>query len=406
MISNLLSHLKIDKGIIFLLFLLFLYLPLVGHADALVYLCFFVLCMLLGCLIDNSESKQMKLLFLCSLLLFTTIFSGFRNFDIGYDIQIYIMEYFNDTYSFSSIKDFIFKEYKGDKLFLALASISRLFSNNPQWYLFCIALFIHLFTFFAVVKINEKEKKINWFVFLFMWFFFFFHESLNIMRQYCAMSILLLSFVFLIDGKWLKSLWLVIPAFLFHSSAIIFLCIFPFYVLSFVKNKKKKKILLSIMILCSLVCVVNIFKILPFLENIGIVSNDYASRYGVYSDYDGMNIFGPSFLVMYSIICYGIWQSYKKGILANHILMLAIGVHSLYFVLRIATFYVQYLNRLSTYFFYCDLLIFSIILSKNIIPKKIKYLFYLCVVYMWYNSFIFYPGAATYPYASLVLGIS
>lgn len=406
MSADILRHFKLDKWALPFILFLVAFLPLVGHSLALVYLFFFLWCLLLGCLIDNISIKPLKIGLFALLIASMTIFVGLRDFGVGFDTNIYVMRYFKELQGISSVKGLLFANFDGDRAFLFLAYISKCFSDNPQFFLVVIAFFIYLVSFLAIVKTNECEKKINWFVFLFLYFFSVFHESLNLMRQYCAMSILLLSFAFLLDNKWLKSLWLVPLAFLFHSSSIIFLPIYLFYAISMMQNEKKKKILIVSTILVGFVLVSNFLKLLPFLGGMGVVSDDYANRYGMYSNFESANLFGPVFCVTYAVICYIIWLSYKKKAISNQFMILSVGVHSLYFVLRLAAFYVIYLSRLSMYFFYCDVFLLAIILSKNVIPTKTKFLLYLCLVYRWLNGCIYQAGGATYPYTSYILGIT
>lgn len=395
----------IDRSILWLLFALLCFLPIVGHGDALVYLCFFSLCVSLGFVIDVSKNTIVKKIFFALLIALFSVFAGLRNFGIGVDTNVYIMKYFNEANYVSSIRYFFASNFNGDAGFLLLACISRYFSEDPQFFLFCIAVFIYSFTFLAAAKFRQSEKNFSWFIFLFIWLFTLFHESLNAMRQYCAMSILMMSFVLLWNNKWLKALSLIIPAYFFHSSSIVFLLIFVFYMLSFL-SKKKRLVLSCVFLLVCSILTMKFFDVLPFLENSGFVSETYAENYGAYSKYESMNLFGPSFLVMYSIICYAIWKVYKAGYFSDQTLMITIGIHSFYFVFRLAAFSVVYLNRLSTYFRYCDILLLSIFLTKKIVPQKIRILLYLCMVYAWYKGFISFPGAATYPYKSSILGIT
>ena len=405
MIINKPTEFFVDKWIIWVFFVLLFYLPIVERGEALVYLFFFFICISLGFILDNTKNFALNRIVFISLIVLFSLFAGFRNFGIGVDTNVYIMRYFYQAEVISSAKDFFISDFNGDKGFLFLACVSHFFCKDPQFFLVCIALFIYSFTFFAAAKIFQNEKKFSWMLFLFIWLFTLFHESLNAMRQYCAMSILLLSFVFLWNNKWLKALVLVIPAYFFHSSSIVFLIVFFFYMLSFT-SKQKRIILTCFFILAGIILTVKIFDVLPSLNNSGIVADQFIEQYGEDSKHDSMNLFGPSFLAMYSIMSFVIWKTYSKGFIFNKKLMLTIGIHSFYFIFRLAAFSVVYLNRLSSYFFYCEVLVLSIFLTKNIVSEKIKIVLYLCIVYMWYKGFIFHPGAETYPYRSTILGIT
>lgn len=394
-----------DNSLVILLLALYIVLPFAGYGNSLVYLIFFSLCLIMGKLLDDIYDENQKRILFVALVLLVTLFSGLRNFGVGTDTNVYIMRFFTDAQRVNSIKDLFFHSYNGDKGFLALACFSRFFSSDPQCFLIVIALFICFFTFLAVAKLNYKEKKVNWTVFLFIWLFSLYNESLNAMRQYCAMSILLLSFVFLLDNKWLKALALVIPAFFFHSSSIIILPIFFFYYISYLPSSKRF-FLIGVFLLLSLFCVINAMKILPVLGAQGLILEDYVERYGMYSNYKSANLFGPSFIVMYSIVCYGIWFSFKRGRLSDQSVVLVIGVHALYFLLRLMALHVGYLNRLSTYYFYLEVLFLSMFWTKDVFNENIKMVLLLCIIFMWCKGFIINPSGETYPYISSILGIS
>ncbi len=58
------------------------------------------------------------------------VFSGFRDFGIGRDTNIYIDRFFSSAQSLKGIKDFM--AFEEDKGYLVLAYISTLFSNESQ----------------------------------------------------------------------------------------------------------------------------------------------------------------------------------------------------------------------------------------------------------------------------------
>ena len=171
-----LRHYCVDKWVVLILLLLVFFLPLVGHINALVYVCFFALCMFLGSILDNANSDALKKIVFAFLVAVVAVFAGARNFGVGFDTNIYVMTYFDEAKTIHSLEDFLTTKFFGDKGFLLLACVSRFFSDDPQSFLFFIALFICFFTFLAVAKVNKDGKSVGWFIFLFMWFFFLFHE--------------------------------------------------------------------------------------------------------------------------------------------------------------------------------------------------------------------------------------
>jgi hypothetical protein len=261
------------------------------------------------------------------------------------------------------------------------------------------------FTFLAIVKLNEKKSIVCWSTFLFVWLFYFYNMSMNAMKQYCAMSILLIAFVYLLNNRWLKALLLIVPASFFHSTSVLVLLIFLLYFFSFIQNKKLRNLSMALLMSASLFFVAFIFKLLPILNNIGFVSDKYLARYGSNIEFESANIFGPCFLVFWGGLLFLILHALKQKKISTRLAAVFIGVHMFCFIFRLAAFSVVYLARMSEYWFYFDFLILCILLNVGA-SKYIRFLLYLCIVYLWVKSYIWYPGAQTYPYISSILGIT
>lgn len=402
--TDCLTSFKIDIWALGFIVTISLILLVTGFSSALIYTGFFLICFFIGCFLDNAKSFLIKVLCFCFLVLFCTLFSGFRDFGVGTDTNVYILSYYNESKAISSLGDFFNYDY-GEKGFLGLTCCARFFYGNPQGVLILTAFVYSFFTFLAVAKLNEKGGRVCWSTFLFVWLFYFYNMSMNAMKQYCAMSILLIAFVYLLNHRWLKSLLLIVPASFFHSSSVLVLLIFLPYLFSFVSSKKIRRLLMALFMLASLFFVVFIFKFLPILNNIGLVSDKYLARYGSNIEYESANIFGPCFLVFWGSFLFLILITLKKKKISARLATVFIGVHMFCFIFRLAAFSVVYLARMSEYWFYFDFLILCILLKVGT-SKYIRFLLYLCIVYLWVKSYIWYPGAQTYPYISSILGIT
>ena len=375
-----------------------------GEPEALIYTTIFFFFFLVIAGADKYKRKSIpyyiSILFCITLL---TVIIGLRDFGIGTDTDVYIKPFFYNTKWIHNISDFISTD--GDLGFVLLAFISKSFSDDPQSLLVITELWICLFTFAGIHEINSKYKRVEWTTFLLLWLFTFLNASMNLMRQYCAMAMLLLAFAFLLNNKWKKAIVLQVLSYFFHSSAIIFVPIFGILYLSKWENRKRRNLYTAILLLFALLLITQIFIVLPFLANIGIISNLYADRYGIDSDYSSTNIFGVGIITLYVLGYLLIFKSVKEGILKENEAYIAFCIHTLFFILRLLAFYVGYLSRLSAYYYYIDIFMISIILSHNRIPLWLKCGYYICILYLWYKEYILMPGGYTYPFKSTILGI-
>ena len=375
---------------------------ILGEPNALVYTFMFGFAILLISGADRNIFYY-KNIFVYLCIAFLVIIVGLRDFGIGYDTNVYIESYFYEARRIHTINDFL--NIDRDLGFVFLAYVANLFGNDAQSLLLIVEFWICIFTFAAILEVNKKNNRIEWVTFLFLWLFTFLNLSMNLMRQYCAMSMLLLAFAYLLNGKYNKAIIMQVLAYFFHSSAVVFIPVFGIFYLSKWNNKKQRNIYTIVLLLLSLVMITQIFTLLPTLASFGFISESYAYRYGADSNFTSKNIFGVSIITIYILIYYLIYASNKKCILCEEEAYIAYTIHSLFFILRLLAFYIEYLARLSEYYFYVDILLVSIMLSSNRITNLLRCLIYICFIYYWYRSYILVPSAATYPFKSSILGI-
>ena len=116
--------------------------------------------------------------------------------------------------------------------FNSLNKFIQLFSDNPQW-IFVITSFIYMiFMTFAIIRMSK-----NWVVsalILFLGNYFF--DSLNIVRQACAVSIASCALSYSIDKKYFRTILLAGLSVCFHTSAFILI---PIYILCSLRRAEK-----------------------------------------------------------------------------------------------------------------------------------------------------------------------
>ena len=149
-------------------------------------------------------------------------------------------------------------------LFLKLNELVVFFGGNIQM-LMAICAILTVPMFFLFVKRNVTSKYWFFSIFLFIGFTIY-YATMNVVRQYVAIAILLLAYDFFKNKKYIGFILLALLAALFHTSAIISLLILPVYFI--VKNGKITKLFVFfyfISLICIFVDAREIFKLLDFL---------------------------------------------------------------------------------------------------------------------------------------------
>ncbi|MBD0831210.1 EpsG family protein [Aestuariibaculum sediminum] len=171
-------------------------------------------------LINYNRSFKLKYFNYCYSLVF--LFSAFR-FDVGYDFPLY----------YGWIKgDYKFIEDQLNRLeFLSRSLV--VFSHDIGFYqlFFIITSFIIIYLTYRSIKEYSSDYVISTLVFLSFPIFFF--NSLSIIRQYVALSIVFYSFKYIRSRVLFKFLSCIFIAFLFHKSAIVAIILYWVYNIKF-----------------------------------------------------------------------------------------------------------------------------------------------------------------------------
>lgn len=223
-----------------------------------------------------------KFALLC-LVVTNTFILGLRDFGVGADTLSYVKDYFFFAASLHNVGDFFYESYY-DKGYVFLAWISTLFGNNPQALLVITELFIISILTIGIYRYKRiLNCDITWFMIFFVLMYQF--ETINLMRQFCAMSVLIYGFSYYLEKKIFRYALFQILAYFFHSSSIVFIIV-PF--VFFVSEKDvKTKFMVAIGIITFFAFVIGFY--MTFLNTITdthLLNETYASRYGENSIYE------------------------------------------------------------------------------------------------------------------------
>lgn len=333
---------------------------------------------------NNKKSYKLFLIFFIVLALFV----GLGDMLGGYDRYIY-GELFDNLadqlrIGIPTTSSRLFIAYHSEFGYVGLNWLIAHITNNRYIFIFCYTICMYA----IIIECFKKYAK-NYYLasILFMALVFFF--SFTYLRQMFAAAIIGLSIKYIIERKFLRFCVILLVAFSFHNSAIIF---FPMY---FIANKKysKSKILL-IMFICFIVGITGITSSLyNFYDELSIREShdDYALQQSTRIAY----ILEAGLFLYYLILTHRDLTSAKKDIVLYNI---ALGFCA------ILLLFIRSENggRLSWYFVYG--LIFSLTqLSTTNYGKKIKMGLQLSIVgFLLFLRILTSWGVLLYPYKTFL----
>ncbi len=346
--------------------------------------------------------------FLFLIVVANVIILGLRDIGVGFDTNVYIELYFQEAKKISGFRDLFFTESEGDKGFLLLAWVSTLLGNDPRILMFITELFIISFVIIGIYKSKKLlNYNITWFVLLFV--LCFQHDTINLMRQFCAMSILFYGYSFILQKRYGAYLICQGSALLFHTTSLVLLLVLLLH-LSLNSSKEIQKIALLSIAVILLLFLFFYFKFVDFLHSTGLMQSLYFNRYGEDSNLltDGAMGMAMPLLLGIQILIY-IFAKKTQCILPNYLYML-LTLSMFTIVFQFASFYtIKNLYRLG-YYFYLILIMYyaSMFQSKKISITVLSYLFVMMTMYLQvksiYNDYVNHnPGCTVYK--SEILGI-
>lgn len=151
------------------------------------------------------------------------LYAALRGIDYTTDIQGYISSYQKySTYSFQQILALYVSNIKNPSFYVVGWVLSRVF-ENPQWWLASIGA-VYAFCGVYVIYKESENPLLSVIAWLSLGFFSF---SLSGLRQTLALSLTMLAYFPAKNRKFWKFLILLILATLFHTSAFVFLLVYP-----------------------------------------------------------------------------------------------------------------------------------------------------------------------------------
>lgn len=372
------------------------------------YIIIFIINLLLSYVANNFYNKNIKgLSVLCLIMLITTnvVFSGFRDFGVGIDTNVYIDRFFSSAQSLKSLKDFFM--FEEDKGYLVLAYLASLFSDESQSLLVVTSLFIQVM-FYLTIWQYKKVSNISIFLATAFFCILFYCHTLNLMRQFCAIVLLSYAFSLYIQGKRQAYLILQVLAYFFHSSSVLFIFVPVLWEMSKIENDRKKYIYYIIFTIVLLAFTSSYYYFISLFGNIGIISDVYSDRYNASGDFvaeGGQTKLGIQRLIRYCYpVAFAFYAIYKKA-LDNKQLFFVLALTTTSSILQSLSLQVLFVDRLAFYFGFVSFIFTTKIFMSRRISTAVKVVVIFLYVLDWYNLYILGGGGDIIPYKSKILGI-
>lgn len=367
-----------------------------------IYLIIFLYSIFFHYVAYKVKNQVAKYCFVFFPLLCLAFLAGARDYGVGTDTLLYSKEYFNDALHAQGIGDLLKNNniHISNKGYLFLNYLGVQIMSNIFIAWFLTELLILTCTYLAVMKIS-RFYQIHLAVFSVLYLFAFYNVSFNLMRQMCAISICLLSYAYLLEKKYIVTGVLFLLSITFHTSAVIFLLVFVYH---YWMDTKRKKLLFAAISGAMALGILLYYQLLMILGRFGVFTKVYMERYGLNSQFEGERV-PYAFVVVALTIYVGIWLSYKYQLLKddeNYFLLLT---HTTFTILMTLNVLVNTLIRVSYYFYALDIVFMGILLTSKKMHIGYKIAFVSVIVFMWFYSYMYLNGNATYPYRSQILGI-
>jgi hypothetical protein len=369
----------------------------------LIYLVVFTFSIFLFYLAEKVQSIRIVHIPLLLMTLFLpSILAGYRDLTIGVDVLVYVEPLFRAARSYTTYSLFS-DDYAGcEPLYKLLVYISASFSNKIAWLLFFQEFIIVYSVYYSY---RQFKNTIPSYIFFIVYFLLFFHHSFNIMRQMLAMSFCLISFSFLLKHKLIKSFVAFLPALGFHSTAFIYLVVYPIFYFANKKSIRVIKIFMVVGICIPILLALYIDNILIFLVSQNILSVKFIG----YSTGLGLaRNFGYTLLTNCVLLGFSVRYSHMKIHNMEQYLLVIFIIFTCLILCPLGFFIHGLFSRCIFYFFFLFIIFIPMSLYKDkriCIPINLYILLVSFLLFCWYKNTVFDNECRTIPYTSTILGI-
>lgn len=361
---------------------------------------------LLAHLADRNfySKKAVCWCWLSIIILINTFFIGLRDYKVGIDTSVYIDLYFDYASSLSSVSEFLSNDMSYDQGFVVLAYLSSLFSSDSHSLMIFTELFIMVFLTMGLMGLKKSiDFRLSCF-FLLFWLLFN-NETFNLMRQFCAMSLLFYGYSQFIQKRYMVYAIAQITAYFFHSSSVLFLLIPCFEYLSKQKGKIKYYYAFTVFI-GGIIMLFAYYAILFYIVDLGILKEVYFDRYGMGAVFtaDETNI-GIRYTIQRVIPPFVFYVLYKKRLVTPQFMYMLLVLYVVYVLLDAMRFVMIYFFRLGYYAGLVFIVYYSNTLKYLKYTFPYQFLFFLLILFVAIGNYSVKTEGVGAHYSSKILNI-
>lgn len=335
-----------------------------------------------------------KCILFCILVAFSLL-SGLRTADIGSDTSAYPFGCYQvaaATYTFSDFNNRITELYFMSEIgYKVLAYTCIKIFRDFNFFLFLCAMivngcFLRFFTYMA-----KKHNIPLWLLWL-SYCCMMFNQSLNLAKQFLAIALCLLGYVFIEQNRKKLGALAIVCAMTFHFTSLAFLFI---YFLKVIKNPLPRIAVITCIIL-------TISGNYIFLSEI-ILRLEIFHRFAIYmvnkdGDVPIFEVFYHSlFLIIPSILYIFKKTSISKEQFINYSFLIAFEISFFMF-----NFISAQAGRMGLYLWPLCLTYIPIVAQKSPYKKTIHFYYAISLLAFWYITIIIQGSTCTYPYVSVL----
>ena len=332
----------------------------------------------------------------CFAVLPLVLLSALRDINIGTDTINYVFLY-NDALEYKdNLIYYILNNPSFEVGFLTYNFIiAQLISSVEGYYFITYGIIIGL-TYASAIKVRHS---ISPHIFILVYFLLFFSDSLNVMRQYLAISFVFYAVANLFTGKYKQYIFWTLVSLLFHTSAIISTVIGLAYIITQRYPLRKNKFKYILICIIAFVAVTN----MAYFTNLGLlpVFETKLDKH-LTNEVDGA-ISNSHILICFCTLIFLLF-TYQKG---NAILDLMLLLSFMTFIIYMSPNMNATLYRLTLYF--NSMICFAVsYVHKSSVKHKQRYStvmlmsLYVC---FYIFSIVISKTNEVIPYSSSILGL-
>lgn len=342
----------------------------------------------------KKEKKTIGIIFLVGSMAVPCLIAGIRSLTVGSDINSYFNvlyhNYINPINKLIPIMNKANVEFGYAYVMYLAAKVKDIhFSLLVSQLCVCFPIY-----FYAYRERNNTSITLTILIFLLTMYC----QSLNLMRQSIAISIIILSVSYFKQKKYSKTFFLCILATLFHSSALM--AILVYYVIYICKLKKNS----YIYIFALFIAIVLVTAFTDFF--LMILPNRYSVYLSSAYSFSNFNITSLIKKIFWIVLSLMFLRNIKRKSQEKYSIALACFTFFVVdFILYFMSMRVSMAGRIGYYFLYTSYFLF-IPIFKDIFKQKrtIVVLLIVVLIVFWYNMVVINDADNIYPYQTDYIG--